>query len=100
MKRDQPFRAPGHDDIKSVFASLLPDTLARRNETLLGIAAHGVPRRTRRRSTADLPAVPAQWNERTEAVTEALTSRYGHTRAWQLAEQQSKRIGQLLEDGH
>ncbi|OBK16884.1 class I SAM-dependent methyltransferase [Mycobacterium asiaticum] len=49
--------------------------------------------------TADLPAIPETWNERVDTVTQALTDRYGHTEAWQLAERQSGRIGQLLEDG-
>ena len=49
--------------------------------------------------TADLPAIPADWTERVEAVTDALSDRYGHTRAWQLAEDQSSRIGRLLDDG-
>ncbi|OBJ82107.1 class I SAM-dependent methyltransferase [Mycobacterium asiaticum] len=49
--------------------------------------------------TAELPAIPETWNERVDAVTQALTDRYGHTEAWQLAERQSGRIGRLLEDG-
>jgi hypothetical protein len=48
--------------------------------------------------TADLPAIPQAWSDREDAVTEALTERYGHTRAWQLAERQSERIGRLLAD--
>ncbi|MDT5006812.1 MAG: hypothetical protein QOJ24_3988 [Mycobacterium sp.] len=50
-------------------------------------------------STADLPEVPAIWNEREAAVADALTARHAHTRAWQLAEEQSGTIGRLLEDG-
>lgn len=50
-------------------------------------------------STADLPAIPRRWQERVDAVTQALTDRYGHTRAWQLAERQSDAIGQLLQSG-
>ncbi|MCT7661126.1 class I SAM-dependent methyltransferase [Mycobacterium deserti] len=49
--------------------------------------------------TVDLPAIPPEWTEREEAVTEALADRHGDTRAWQLAERQSKRIARLLEDG-
>jgi SAM-dependent methyltransferase len=52
-----------------------------------------------RKSTADLPAIPDDWNERVDAVTRALCERHGQTRAWRLAERQSSRIGQLLEDG-
>lgn len=52
-----------------------------------------------RHCTADLPEIPREWTEREQAVTEALTERYGHTRAWQLAEQQSASIGRLLGDG-
>ncbi len=48
--------------------------------------------------TADLPAIPATWQEREEAVTNTLADRHGHTRAWQLAEHQSGKIGQLLEN--
>jgi SAM-dependent methyltransferase len=50
-------------------------------------------------STADLPAIPRIWNEREAAVTNTLADRHGHTRAWQLAEEQSGAIGHLLEDG-
>jgi len=49
--------------------------------------------------TADLPAIPDGWNERVDAVEKALTDRYGHTRAWQIAEEQSGKIGDLLADG-
>ncbi|MCK0177428.1 class I SAM-dependent methyltransferase [Mycolicibacterium sp. F2034L] len=48
------------------------------------------------RSTTDLPPIPQEWDERTGRVTEELTSRYAHTRAWQLAERQSSAIGDLL----
>jgi SAM-dependent methyltransferase len=51
------------------------------------------------RGTADLPAIPQQWTERVDAVTEALAERHGTTRAWQLAERQSGRIGDLLAEG-
>lgn len=50
-------------------------------------------------ATAELPAIPSAWSQREEAVSEALIDRYGHTRAWQLAERQSARIGRLLEEG-
>jgi SAM-dependent methyltransferase len=50
-------------------------------------------------TTADLPAVPQDWDDRVGAVTEALASRYGHTEAWREAEQQSGRIGELLAEG-
>jgi SAM-dependent methyltransferase len=49
--------------------------------------------------TADLPAIPTTWTERVDAITEALTDRHGHERAWQLAERQSSRIAQLLDTG-
>jgi SAM-dependent methyltransferase len=49
--------------------------------------------------TAELPAIPETWNVRVEAVARLLADRHGHTRAWQLAEQQSNRIGRLLEEG-
>lgn len=50
-------------------------------------------------STADLPAIPDGWNERVDAVEEALADRYGHKRAWQMAEEQSGKIADLLADG-
>lgn len=50
-------------------------------------------------STADLPSVPPTWNKLETAVGNALADRYGHTRAWHLAEQQSRTIGRLLEAG-
>jgi SAM-dependent methyltransferase len=50
------------------------------------------------RSTTELPAIPDEWNERVDAVTDALTERYGHTRAWTLAEEQSRKISALLEN--
>ena len=49
--------------------------------------------------TAVLPAIPDVWNERAETVTKTLTDRHGHKRAWRLAEGQSSRIAQLLEEG-
>jgi SAM-dependent methyltransferase len=51
------------------------------------------------RGTADLPAVPQEWNDRVETVTHALTERYGTTNAWQVAERQSNRIAELLSEG-
>ena len=48
--------------------------------------------------TADLPAIPSDWTARVDAVTAALTERYRHTRAWQLAERQGRRISSLLEE--
>lgn len=50
-------------------------------------------------TTAELPAIPESWNGRVDAVTHELSTRYGHTQAWQLAERQSARIGRLLDDG-
>jgi hypothetical protein len=52
-----------------------------------------------RLTTAGLPEIPEAWNVRVETVTQVLTDRHGHTRAWRLAEQQSSRIGRLLEEG-
>lgn len=51
------------------------------------------------RATADLPAIPQGWTERVDAVTDALAERYGTSRAWRLAERQSKRIADLLAEG-
>ncbi len=52
-----------------------------------------------RLSTAELPAIPAVWNERVDRVTRELDERYGHTPVWQLADRQSSRIGALLAEG-
>lgn len=49
--------------------------------------------------TAGLPSIPEEWNQRVDTVTSELSDRHGHTRAWQLAEDQSSKIGQLLGDG-
>ncbi|MGO8769985.1 MAG: class I SAM-dependent methyltransferase [Mycobacterium sp.] len=49
--------------------------------------------------TAELPSIPEAWNQRIDTVTSELANRHGHTRAWQLAESQSSRIGDLLGDG-
>ncbi|MGK2869355.1 MAG: class I SAM-dependent methyltransferase [Mycobacterium sp.] len=54
---------------------------------------------THRISTSELPAIPAIWNERVDAVTEVLEERYGHTSVWQIADRQSTRIGKLLGAG-
>jgi hypothetical protein len=51
------------------------------------------------RSTADLPAIPPEWTERVDAVTDALAERYGASRTWQLAQRQSDQIGDLLAAG-
>lgn len=50
-------------------------------------------------TTAELPAIPSEWNDRMDAVTDELTRRHGDTEAWRLAERQSSRIARLLEDG-
>ena len=63
---------------------------------LIGEASLNVEHRL---STADLPAIPQVWSKRVEMVDDALADRYGHTRAWRLAERQSDEIGQLLEEG-
>jgi SAM-dependent methyltransferase len=51
-----------------------------------------------RRGTEGLPAAPRDWQTRDQTVTDELARRYAGTRAWQLAERQSDRIGQLLAD--
>jgi SAM-dependent methyltransferase len=52
-----------------------------------------------RHSTVDLPAIPSAWMKREAAVNDALNDRHRHTRAWQLAQEQSDAIGDLLDDG-
>jgi SAM-dependent methyltransferase len=49
--------------------------------------------------TADLPAAPASWQQRTQAVESELERRHGHQPAWRTAEDQSHRIGRLLAQG-
>ena len=48
------------------------------------------------RSATDLWDPPAQWKERLDAFESELRARYGNERAWQVAERQSDRIGELL----
>lgn len=52
-----------------------------------------------RRSTAEMPPVPQKWQDRMDAVSAELSARHHAERAWQLAEQQSDLIGDLLENG-
>jgi SAM-dependent methyltransferase len=51
------------------------------------------------RRTADLPAIPQEWTRRVDAVTDALAERHGGSQAWQIAENQSRRVADLLEQG-
>ena len=46
-----------------------------------------------------LPAAPAAWQEREQAVEHELQHRYGDTEQWRTAERQAARIGELLRDG-
>jgi hypothetical protein len=50
-------------------------------------------------STADLPAIPRPWQERQDEVSSALEQRYGAQRLWKVAEEQSGRMGRLLDEG-
>lgn len=50
------------------------------------------------RGTEEMPATPRQWLNRADAVTIRLKERRGHHQAWQMANQQSGLIGQLLND--
>jgi SAM-dependent methyltransferase len=53
-------------------------------------------------ATADpssLPAPPASWQERTEAIDHELRRRFGNAQPLVIALEQSRRIGQLLESG-
>jgi SAM-dependent methyltransferase len=49
--------------------------------------------------TADLPAPPASWRQRTQAVESELERRHAHHPAWRTAEDQHHRIGHLLAIG-
>lgn len=53
----------------------------------------------RRRRTADLPEIPAEWQSKVDAVEHALRRRHGHEEAWRLSEEQSDEMGRLLGDG-
>lgn len=66
---------------------------------LLELVAEAALRVESRLGTAELPAISDTWNQRIDTVTQALSDRYGHTEAWQLAERQSAQIGRLLDDG-
>ncbi|MBV9793581.1 MAG: class I SAM-dependent methyltransferase [Actinobacteria bacterium] len=48
---------------------------------------------------ADLPRPPADWQERTQAVESELERRHQNHPAWRVAEEQSARIGHLLQQG-
>lgn len=50
-------------------------------------------------NTTDLPPIPQEWQDRVEAVDDALERRFGGEEAWQIAERQSGRMGELLGDG-
>ena len=77
----------------------LPDNHFPTSDGLLELVSKASLEVDVRHSTADLPAVPSAWNVREAAVNDALTGRHRHTRAWQLAEEQSGIFGHLLEDG-
>jgi SAM-dependent methyltransferase len=49
------------------------------------------------RSTADLPAISQDWTRRVDAVTDLLDERYSSTKVWQVADRQSSKMGDLLE---
>lgn len=49
--------------------------------------------------TSDLPPIPQDWQDRVAAVDDALQRRFGDRDAWQIAERQSGRMGELLGDG-
>jgi cyclopropane fatty-acyl-phospholipid synthase-like methyltransferase len=50
------------------------------------------------RSVGDIWQPPEQWQRRVDAVEAELERRYGDEHEWQVAEQQSDRIAQLLKD--
>jgi SAM-dependent methyltransferase len=62
------------------------------------ITAAGLSERDRA-STADLPSSSPSWRDRTGAVESALDRRHGQDPAWRTAEDQSARIGHLLQEG-
>ncbi|MCG5431267.1 class I SAM-dependent methyltransferase [Mycobacterium sp. MYCO198283] len=48
--------------------------------------------------TAELPSAPDEWQQRVQAVEDLLAQRHGHEEVWQVAEEQSARMGRLLRD--
>ncbi|WIM87249.1 methyltransferase domain-containing protein [Candidatus Mycobacterium wuenschmannii] len=50
------------------------------------------------RSVGDIWEPPESWRQRVDAVEAELERRYGDQEAWQVAEQQSRRITRLLKD--
>ncbi|MCZ8382726.1 class I SAM-dependent methyltransferase [Mycobacterium sp. CPCC 205372] len=83
----------------AIASDQLPDNHFPTPDALRDLVADAALEVEHRLSTADLPAIPSDWDERVDAVTDALTERHGHERAWQLAERQSATIGRLLGDG-
>lgn len=51
-------------------------------------------------ATTSLEPPAREWQDREQAVTERLEQRHGDERAWQVAEDQGRRIGTLLGEGH
>jgi len=52
-----------------------------------------------RRTASDLPPHPPQWQQRLDAVESELQRRHGRQAAWRTADNQSARIGHLLDQG-
>lgn len=50
------------------------------------------------RGTAEMAAIPDDWQRRADTVTTELTTRYGHVREFQLAEHQSDLVATMLAD--
>ncbi|MCV7282119.1 class I SAM-dependent methyltransferase [Mycolicibacterium flavescens] len=84
---------------RAIPADVLPDNHFPTPQRLAGLIRDAGLRVEEQMTTADLPPIPDEWSERADTVEEALAKRYGHTEAWQLAEQQSGEIGKLLGDG-
>ncbi len=49
-------------------------------------------------STADLPAIPTDWQASVKAVDDELRRRHGNDRIWRLSEQQSDQMDRILAD--
>ena len=50
------------------------------------------------RGTEEFAPAPQRWQGHVDAVSAALLVRHGHEPAWQMAERQSEKIGQLIAD--
>ena len=68
-------------------------------DALAGLIERAGLRVEARCTTAEMPPIPEKWQGQVDAVSAELSDRHHTERAWQLAEEQSDLIGDLLEKG-